>query len=188
MKGIRCGDICTLDSLNLAEGSFDAIVGRFVWMYIRDLHSALQGVRKLLKHGGVIVTMEPYYFLDAFTMARRPFIHTIHTWMVQFFLHAKVDLQIGLKMPLHLQNAGFTQCQTSHHIYHASSANSGPLLEWGMQTLCSALPLIAKLGIAPEDQLDPDKIRQKCMEEMRATPEGDAVAAGATVATYAINP
>ena len=89
------GDARTLDF----PDKFDAIVGRFVLMYMADPAEALANLIAHLKPGGIVAFQEPEYTLyPAFLHPDTPLVNQLIEWILGVFEHsgARLDMGIGL--------------------------------------------------------------------------------------------
>ncbi len=148
------------------ENKFDALVGRFVLMYMADPVAALAELITHLKSGGVVAFQEPEYTLyPAFSHPDTPLMNQLYQWILEVFEHSGAHLNMGIGLYRVFVEAGLPPPQMHFHAPIGAAAN------WAgyryMATIFqSLLPLIEKYGIATAEQVGIDTLRERLRQEV----------------------
>jgi SAM-dependent methyltransferase len=175
-------DAMGLDNVSFVAGdlrdvelgvTFDAIIGRFVLMYVADPASAIASTLGHLRPGGIVAFQE-WHPADPFTSAPPAplWLHTGKT-LVETFRRAGTNVEMGLQL-----RSCFTRAGLPSPTLRAERLTGGGATYVGYAFLTglirSILPMIEHYGVAPTRDLDVDTLEDRLREE--------AVARDATVA------
>jgi ubiquinone/menaquinone biosynthesis C-methylase UbiE len=151
------GQVCT----------FDAIVGRFVLMYLTDPVSALRGVFRNLRSGGLIAFYDLNFApgITSFPVSR---LHQfLGRCVSETLAGGGIDPAMGWRLYQVMEEAGLTTPRLR------SEALIGGGNEWMevfapyvANTLRSMVPMILKYGIATEEEIDIDTFEQRYRAEI----------------------
>lgn len=179
------GDARTLDF----PDKFDAIVGRFVLMYMADPGEVFANLITHLKPGGIAAFQEPEYTLyPAFLHPDTPLMNQLIQWILDVFEHSSAHLDMGIGLYRAFVDAGLPP-----PVMHLESP-IGAAKTWGgyryMATIFqSLLPLLEKYGLATAEQVGVDtlaaRLRQEVLSSKRPFFLPLHVTAHATLPTYA---
>lgn len=143
---------------------FDAIVGRFVLMYMPDPGAVLGRLTRFLRSGGIVAFQE----MDMTTPRAVPpspvFAKTLE-WMHRAFEHAKVPLDMAMRLHPAFVKAGLPPPEMQGGT--AVVAGDCRLMCVVVAELIrSLLPLIEKFGIATAEQVDIDSLEQRLIDDV----------------------
>jgi ubiquinone/menaquinone biosynthesis C-methylase UbiE len=169
----QAGDLRDID----AGAQFDAVIGRFVLMYLADPADAIRSTTHYVCPGGVIAFQE-WHAADPFSSAPPlPLWTRTGEVLVETFRRAGTNIHAGLQ----LRQAFVTAGLPSPHLRAERLAGGGTEYD-GYRYLAglinSVAPMIEHHGIATASEIDPETL------EMRLRTEAKAV--NATVAFPAI--
>lgn len=146
------------------QGPFDALIGRFVLMYLPEPAIAL---RKLLRHvrKGGIVAFQEMDMTVARSVPDMPIWHKCGEWIGETFQRAKVDIQMGPKLHTIFLHAGLPQPQMQLQA-RIGSAPDFPAHEYVADIIASLLPMMTSLGVATADAVEIETLAGRLKEEM----------------------
>jgi SAM-dependent methyltransferase len=130
-----------IDATQIAPGEpFDAVVGRYILMYLADPVSGVRSLSRLVRPGGVVAFQEPDWtdFLDA--SARLPLWSRGASLLIETLKRSGTDTEMGLALSRVFVGAGLL----------APSMRTDTILgaeEWMPDCLVSMRPRIAELGL-----------------------------------------
>jgi ubiquinone/menaquinone biosynthesis C-methylase UbiE len=152
------------DVVSLAlDAPVDAVVGRFVLMYLAQPAVTLRRVLSWLRPGGVIAFQE----IDADAFRSEPRCELWHATVEriqQTFTRAGVDPRFALKQGHIFEQAGLPAPQMSY----AARVERGPasaIYEWVAGTTRTLLPMMERFGIAEADDVGIDTLAERLREE-----------------------
>ncbi len=165
--GMNNVEFITGDARTFAfEDKFDALVGRFVLMYMADPVMALKKLIMHLKPGGIVAFQEPEYTLyPAYQHPDTPLMNQLYQWIVEVFENSGAHLDQGMGMYRTFIDAGLPPPEM--HL----QAPIGAEEKWSgyryMATIFqSLLPLIEKYGIASADEVSIETLAEKLRAEV----------------------
>ena len=170
--GIENVEFIPGDARTLAfDDKFDAIVGRFVLMYMANPDEAFSKLITYLKPEGIVAFQEPEYTLyPSISHPDTPLMNQLIRWILKVFEHSGAHLDMGIGLYRTFIEAGLPPPQIHLHSPIGAAEN------WRgyryMQTIFqSLLPLIEKYGIATTEQVGvetlADRIRQEVLTSKR---------------------
>jgi ubiquinone/menaquinone biosynthesis C-methylase UbiE len=131
---------------------FDAIVGRFILMYLPDPTATLKHLMHVLRSGSVIVFMEP-----DFTVPSRSFPEVQQpqkgwAWFGEAFRRSGACIDMGMRLYSTYRDAGYVK--TSTEVSHLSGCGYDPeMVEYFVETFRSILPRVIQFGIATAEEV-----------------------------------
>jgi ubiquinone/menaquinone biosynthesis C-methylase UbiE len=143
----------------VAHEPFDAIVGRFVLLYVADPAATLRSLLRSLRPGGIVALHE----MDLPTVRsvpELPILHEMLRWIATAYERLGFELNMGSRLAQTYVRAGLPPPQLSG----TARVESGPraaTYEYFTETLRSAAPMIEKLGIATQDEMALDTLAQR---------------------------
>ena len=160
------------DARSLAfDEKFDAIIGRFVLMYMADPREALSNLISHLNPGGIVAFQEPEYTLyPAYSHPDTPLMNQLYNWLLDVFAHSGAHLDTGIGLYRIFIDAGLLPPEM--HLYSPIGAKE----KWAgyryMATIFqSLLPLIEKYEIATPEQVGigtlADRLRKEVLSSKR---------------------
>ncbi|MCG9128288.1 class I SAM-dependent methyltransferase [Candidatus Poribacteria bacterium] len=152
----------------LFEEKFDAIVGRFVLMYMSDPTAALVQLITHLNPNGIIAFQEPEYTLyPAFQHPNTPLINQLISWILDVFHHSGAHLDAGLGLYQIFIDAGLPAPEM--HLQSPIGAEGNWVGYRYMTTIFeSLLPLIEEYSLSTPEQIDVDTLSDRLREEVLA--------------------
>lgn len=149
--------------------SFDAIVGRFVLMYLPDPGGALRTATKHLRPGGTIAIQECNWARDSL-LAHPPTPLWEQTWslMCETVRRAGVEMQMGYKLHRSFVEAELPQPEMLLQSKVVSGSDTDAH-EYAADTLGSMMPLLVRFGIAIEEEVEIETVAQRLREETLAS-------------------
>lgn len=146
-------------------GPFDAVVGRLVLLYVPDPAEALRGLTDRLKPGGLAAFGE-FNFLPESALAHpsTPLWETMWGWMQATIRKAGLDPATGYNLRRTFRDAGLPEPEVNL----CSPVGGGPDwagYDYAAESLRSMLPLIVKLGVAAEEEVEIDTLAGRLRAE-----------------------
>lgn len=168
--GMRNVEFIAGDARVLAfADKFDAIVGRFVLMYMADPGKAFSKLITHLKPGGIAAFQEPEYTLyPAFLHPDTPLINQLIRWILDVFEHSGAHLDMGIGLYRAFVDAGLPP-PTMHLESPIGAAKTWAGYRYMATIFQSLLPLIEKYGLASAEQVDVDTLAARLREEILAS-------------------
>jgi SAM-dependent methyltransferase len=147
------------------DGPFDAVVGRLVLLYVPDPAEALRGLVDRLKPGGVAAFGE-FNFVAESALARpsTPVWEKMWGWMRAVVREVGLDPATGYNLRRTFLNAGLPEPEMNL----CSPVGGGPDwpgYDYAAESVRSMLPLIVKLGIATEGEVEVDTLARRLRAE-----------------------
>lgn len=146
------------------QGSFDALIGRFVLMYLPEPAIALQKLVQYVRKGGVIAFQE-MDMSAARPVPDMPTWHKCGEWIQETFRRAKVDIQMGPKLHATFLHAGLPQPQMQLQARLGGTPNF-PAHEYVTDIIASLLPMMTSLSVATADAVEIETLAERLKEEM----------------------
>ena len=150
------------DVSNLAiEQPFDAAVGRYILMFLRDPVSALSDISRLVRPGGVIAFQEPSLasFLEA--CENLPLWRTSAVLMVDTFHRTGTNTQMGPELATAFVRAGLPEPETCTDTLVGAE-------RWMPDVLQSLAPQIQRLGLALTQLGNLETLYQRLLDQAAA--------------------
>ncbi len=170
--GIKNVEFIAGDARTLVfDEEFDAVVGRFVLMYMANPEKDFAKIIAHLKPEGIVAFQEPEYTLyPSISHPDTPLMNQLIQWILEVFEHSGAHLDMGIGLYRTFIEAGLPPPQIHLHSPIGAAGN------WAgyryMETIFqSLLPLIEKYGIATAEQVGvetlSDRIRQEVLSAKR---------------------
>lgn len=145
-------------------GPFDAIIGRFVLMYVADPAALLRRLTRSLTSSGVLAFIE-MDMVAARTSPPVPLLERTLERLRETFRRADVALDLGPRLWRVFRTVGFTETE----IRVDARAEPAPALEGTelmAETAISLLPMMERLGVVPAGEIDPDRLTTDLREAL----------------------
>jgi 2-polyprenyl-3-methyl-5-hydroxy-6-metoxy-1,4-benzoquinol methylase len=151
--------------LESVGSGFDAVVGRFVLMYLADHARALWRASELVRRGGLVCMQEAdvtyaWSSVDATTWRQ------LRTWILGTFEAVKADTQMGPRLFATFHAAGLPDPEVRMEAPVGGGENA-PAFGWA-NFAYAALPLMERFGIATAHEVGPDTLIQRLLAEVHA--------------------
>ena len=165
--GVRNVEFIAGDARMLAfPDKFDAIVGRFVLMYMSDPGQAFSKLITHLKPGGIAAFQEPEYTLyPTFLHPDTPLINQLIRWILDVFEHSGAHLDMGIGLYRAFVDAGLPP-PTMHLEAPIGAAKTWAGYRYMATIFQSLLPLLEKYKLATAEQVDVDTLAARLREEV----------------------
>ena len=148
-----------------ADGPFDAVVGRLVLLYVPDSAEALRGLVDHLEPGGIAAFGEFNFVAEsALAHPSSPLWETMWDWMRAVVREAGLDPATGYNLRRTFLCAGLPEPEMNL----CSPVGGGPDwpgYDYAAESVRSMLPLIVKLGIATEGEVEIDTLARRLRAE-----------------------
>jgi ubiquinone/menaquinone biosynthesis C-methylase UbiE len=154
-----------LDGCDLSA-PVDAIVGRFVLMYLRDPAATLARLRRRLRPGGCVAFVEFDTTIPGISVPEMPLVETCRRWIWAALRQSGADAAMGLKLPAVFRQAGLSLPQLSVSAAVAADADS-PAYENAAEAMRSLLPRMEEFGIASAREVEIDTLAERLRAEAR---------------------
>ena len=166
-SGMQNVEFVTGDARNFVfSDKFDAIVGRFVLMYMVDPTKAFAKLVTHLKPGGIAAFQEPEYTLyPAFLHPDTPLMNQLITWILDVFAHSGAHLNMGIGLYKAFVDAGLP-APAMHLESPIGAAKSWTGYRYMATIFQSFLPLLEKYGLATPDQVDVGTLASRIRQEV----------------------
>ena len=165
--GLKNVEFLADDARTLAfDDKFDALVGRFVLMYMADPVDALQKLVTHLKPDGIVAFQEPEYTLyPAYSHPETPLMNQLHLWILDVFKHSGAHLDMGIGLYPAFVKVGLPPPEIHLHSPIGAAANWGGY-RYMVTIFQSLLPLLEKYGIATAEQVGIDTLGERIRQEV----------------------
>ena len=148
---------------------FDAIVGRFVLMYMADPGEAFTQLITHLKPSGIVAFQEPEYTLyPALLHPNTPLMNQLIRWILEVFEHSGAHLDMGIGLYRVFVEASLPP-PTMHLESPIGAANTWAGYRYMATIFQSLLPLLEKYGLATAEQVDVDTLAARIRQEVLAS-------------------
>jgi len=145
---------------------FDAVVGRYILMFLSDPVGMLRGVASHARKGGIVAFHEVSWY-SATSYPESPLYDKVCGWLLRTIETANADADMGLKLPMTFVSAGLPapNMRTESLIGSGSAAEPVRLVVELLRTLMDSA--IAS-GIATADEIGIDTLDARVREELLA--------------------
>lgn len=165
--GIQNVEFIASDARDLVfSDKFDAIVGRFVLMYMADPGEAFATLITHLKPGGIAAFQEPEYTLyPAFLHPDTPLMNQLITWILDVFAHSGAHLNMGIGLYQTFVDTGLPP-PTMHLESPIGAEKTWAGYRYMATIFQSLLPLLEKYGLATAEQVDVNTLASRIRQEV----------------------
>ena len=126
---------------------FDALVGRFILLYLPDPTATLRRLSRLVRSGGIIAFLEPDISVPARSFPELPLYRQCEEWFQEVFRRSGARIDMGMRLYHTYRDAGFVEPATM--VLHLSGCGvQRELIEFFTEGIRSILPKIEQYGIA----------------------------------------
>ena len=155
-------------NLNFSD-TFDAIIGRFVLMYMANPSAAVATLLTHLRPGGIAAFQEPEYTLyPAFLHPDTPLMNQLIRWILQVFEHSGAHLNMGIGLYQAFVNAGLP-APTMHLEAPIGAEKTWAGYRYMATIFQSLLPLLEKYELATAEQVEVDTLAARIRQEVTAS-------------------
>ncbi len=145
---------------------FDAIVGRFVLMYMADPREAFSKLVTHLKPGGIAAFQEPEYTLyPALLHPDTPLMNQLIQWILDVFEHSSAHLDMGVGLYRAFVDGGLPP-PAMHLQSPIGAAEAWSGYRYMATIFQSLLPLLEKYELATVEQVGVDTLAARLRQEV----------------------
>jgi ubiquinone/menaquinone biosynthesis C-methylase UbiE len=139
---------------------FDALVGRFILMYLPDPAVILRHLSQQLRPGATIAFMEPDFTVDSRIFPDFPQFKACSTWVSEALRYSGARIYMGMRLYATYRAAGFVN--TATEVTHLSGCGfSREMADFFAETIRSILPKIVQYGIATLEEVQIDTLADR---------------------------
>lgn len=151
------------------DGSFAAVVGRFVLMYQPEPSETLRALAGHVRPGGIVAFQEMNPFSDrGVSAAPTPLWDRAVGWLHRVIERAGIETEMGHKLYHAYLEAGLTAPTMESHA-PVGGATDRRCHQYFVETLRSLMPLAEKFGIASAEEVEIDTLADRLSEEAEAS-------------------
>jgi ubiquinone/menaquinone biosynthesis C-methylase UbiE len=160
------GDVSALDDvLDVADSSFDAVVGRAILMYLPDPATALRASAQRLRPGGLLCFREPDMTYE-WVAPPSPLWDQVRAWFLQTANRIGFNPRMALQLPRALREAGLPHPELRLDAVIAQGPNA-PVYFWA-DFIRGLVPVMEKLGVATTAEVDAPTLAERLTTETEA--------------------
>jgi 2-polyprenyl-3-methyl-5-hydroxy-6-metoxy-1,4-benzoquinol methylase len=146
---------------------FDALVGRFILMYLPDPAAVLVRLSAQLRSGSVIAFFEPDFTVSGVAFPDMPLFRRCERWFVDALRASGATVDMGMRLHQTYRTAGFVKAGSM--VSHLSGCGMQPgLATFFSETIRSVLPTILQHNIASLDEVEIDTLSERLEAAFRA--------------------
>jgi ubiquinone/menaquinone biosynthesis C-methylase UbiE len=139
---------------------FDALIGRFILMYLPDPAAVLLKLSAQLRSGGVIAFFEPDFTVLSVTLPDVPLVRRCEEWFVAALRASGACVDMGMRLYPTYRAARFVNARTK--VSHLSGCGFQPgLATFYGETIRSVLPKIVQHDIASSDEVEIETLAER---------------------------
>ena len=149
------------------DDSFDAIVGRYVLVFVPDPATMLQKLSRHLRSGGVMV----FHEVDrrgACSLPPLPTYDRCEHWITETLHLMGNEPRIGLKLYQHFITAGMPAPSMRLQAIIGGGADSADRLHFVADQVVTLLPEMERLGVATAAEVQKETLVERMMSELAA--------------------
>jgi Methylase involved in ubiquinone/menaquinone biosynthesis len=159
-----------LDQIEFDE-TFDALIGRFVLIYLPDPAAVLRRLTQFVRPGGIVAFQEMIISTAGTTPPDLPLWSQCGMWIRNGFMQSGVDIEMGAKLYTTYRKAGLPGPKMNMHT-RISGGRDSPHPEYVAGIIASLLPMLERHGIAKSDEVGVETLALRLQQELA---EHDAV-------------
>ena len=156
-------EVSDVDSLNLSL-QFDAVIGRFVLMYVPDPAATLRRLIDRLAAGGIIAFIEADMDV-ARSVPAVPKVETVLDWARATFRRVGITMDLGSQLWRVFRDAGLEE----HHWIVRQRLHPPPSREgirWVSELVHSLVPMMEELGVAAAEEVGIDTLEEDLQQAL----------------------
>ena len=138
-------------------GSFDALVGRFILLYLPGPVATLRHLAHTLRSGAVIAFMEPDFTVPSSVFPPMPDFKNCEKWVSEALRRSGARIDMRMRLHHAYRDAGFVNTKTM--VAHLSGCGvTCQMADFFVETIRSLLPKIVEYGIATPEEVQIDTL------------------------------
>jgi SAM-dependent methyltransferase len=148
------------------DRDLDAVVGRCVLFFAPEPAGLVRRLTGHVRDGGIVAFQEPANAtLAPMSLPRSQLLEELWVWILETYRRAGMDLYMGLRLRTIFAEAGLPAPAT-HLDAAAGGGPDWPGYEYMAALIRTILPLITKLGVATEDEVEIDTLADRLHAEI----------------------
>ena len=148
------------------EGTFDALIGRFILQYLPDRSQLIGRLSQRLRRGGVVIFQEVDNSAAA-AVPRLKLFDQVNAWIASAFQATGSVMDMGAALPRAFLDAGLPRPQMIG-VTRVESGPDTPFYEFLTDVLRSVLPILEKLGGPNDAEIGIDSLADRLRAEALA--------------------
>jgi ubiquinone/menaquinone biosynthesis C-methylase UbiE len=146
---------------------FDALVGRFILMYLPDPVATLRHLSQQLRSGAAIAFFEPDFSVPGSVFPEMPEFKRCGSWVQEALRRSGARIDMGMHLYATYRGAGFVDTMTS--VFHLSGCGvNREMVEYMTATIRSLLPKLEEYGIATREEVQIETLADRMEAAARA--------------------
>jgi len=146
---------------------FDALVGRFILMYLPNPVATLRRLSQHLRSGAAIAFMEPDFTVMSTVFPEIPLLQQCEQWNREAFRRAGARIDMGMRLYHTYRDAGFVGVATMAS--HMSGCGvRREMVDFFVEGIRSILPKIEQYGIATREEVQIETLADRLEAAGRA--------------------
>jgi 2-polyprenyl-3-methyl-5-hydroxy-6-metoxy-1,4-benzoquinol methylase len=154
---------------------FDAIVGRYILLFLPDRVASLRNLLRSLRRGGIVAMLEPDFTLPFRSVPPAPLFTKVTEWLRAVTVAANINIDSGPALLRIFREAGLTGTNMDCRQW-VGGGRGYDMYGLVAETVRSMLPAMEKHGITTAAELDVDTLEARL--------EAEAVALGSLLFFY----
>jgi len=163
-----CGNVSfaagDIRELSLPQ-DFDAVVGRYVLMFMPDPAAAMRAVVDHLRPGGIAAFQEPDFNQGPYARPSSSLLDQVWQWISVAFRESGADLEMGIKLRNLCLGAGLSDLHLDADRFIGGGA------DWGgyghlAGLVTSVLPFLETRGMATAKEVKPETLAQRLRDDI----------------------
>lgn len=139
---------------------FDAMVGRFILMYLPDPAGVLRKLSSQIRRGGVIAFLEPDFTIPGVAFPDVPLFRQCEAWFVAAMRASGACVDMGMRLHHTYRAAGFVKAGSM--VSHLSGCGLAPgVATLFAETIRSLLPKMEQHGIVKHDEVEIETLTER---------------------------
>jgi SAM-dependent methyltransferase len=156
----------TVDIQQLAlKEKFDAVVGRFILMYLNEPLDALRALIECLRPGGIVAFQECDWTQSPYAVPPSPLLDQVWDWISSAFRLSGADMEVGLKLHRLFDEIGLCSPELHGDRFIGAGADWNGY-EHIASMLKSLLPFLESHRILRANEVKVDSVADRLREEM----------------------
>lgn len=164
--GIANIEFCCADISQLGEyETFDAVVGRYVLLYVPDPLETIRAATRAAKPGGIVGFQELMYWpIPAAMVPQLPLGQKVGYWIMATLQRSGAHVEVGNQMYWLMLDAGLPAPKVRMEGVIQPGADS-PLLPYIVDTMRNLLPKAVEHGIVSHEEVDISTLEDRLRHE-----------------------
>ena len=146
---------------------FDALVGRFILMYLPDPAATLKLLSRHLRGGAVITFCEPDYTVLSTVVPEVPLLRQCEEWQRETFRASGARVDMGMRLYHTFRDSGFVDMGMTVSQLSGYGVRR-EMIDFFVEGVRSILPKIQQLRIATREEVNIDTLADRIEAQARA--------------------